>query len=55
MKAVVLENLNQKLVVKEVTNPEIESHEALVKVNAARTVCRHTLSYHIRFRWMWCG
>lgn len=35
MKAVVLEELNQKLVVKEVATPEIESHEALVKVSAA--------------------
>jgi NADPH:quinone reductase-like Zn-dependent oxidoreductase len=35
MKAVVLEELNQKLVVKEVATPEIESHEALVRVRAA--------------------
>ncbi|MCX6186958.1 MAG: zinc-binding dehydrogenase [Bacteroidetes bacterium] len=35
MKAVVLEELNQKLVVKEVATPEIESHEALVKVSAS--------------------
>jgi len=35
MKAVILEGLNQKLVVKEVATPEIDSHEALVKISAA--------------------
>jgi NADPH:quinone reductase-like Zn-dependent oxidoreductase len=35
MKAVVLEGLNQKLAVKEVATPEIDSHEALVKISAA--------------------
>jgi len=35
MKAVILEGLNQKLAVKEVATPEIDSHEALVRVIAA--------------------